>query len=583
MRLTEALLAWLPRFFNRDPMPFIALRVRHGGQTVAPLTGDSTLLTTDTSFTGDGGFVAFAAAWQVADRTLTLTRLEGDTPTGIFTYDLTAHTIASLADAMGVDGFAVAVEASPAQGTLSALILMDGAGNTAASNGDALFAWTSLLFAYLQPMAAELEEAGDQIANMLLQMETQTAETEWLDFIGSYYAVPRIMAPCANLLTFSNDLSQAPAPWNPVRATITATAGGWKITPSTASNTHAWLQSVVLANIAYQHTATWRMRPAGYRKIKMQIGDTGANAAAATFDMLTGTATPITYGTGIPGTATMTLDADGWWSCRLTGLPAAAGTTLRMMALVWDNAGAETFAGDGYSGVEVKEFQLERGDQPTPYVASGTLIPEDDRAYGRRIITEVLRPRGNNLAISAAVLEATGQATTVDDVTTYGALSPAYNSTYTHNSAVTHNAAATPIYGLFDAVTAYDLLGAEPPTLYIARVRDVVDRLRDAGTHLRSLTLGGGAIEDTGFKPTSDTLGTLALAPALTDTGPAPGEEAGEAIAAVALTALTDTAAAGSDSAGMDLTITYGVLYDALRRHNGAVPYQGGVAPAETL
>ena len=585
MRLTESLLAWLPRFFNRDPLPFIALRVRHAGQAVAPITGDTTLITTDTSMTGDGGYIAFSVAWRVADRTLTLTRLEGSAVTGTVVYDLTKHTIASLADAISSDGFAIAVEASPAQGVLSALILVDGAGDSASSNGDALFGFTSLLFAYLQPMAAELEAAEGQIGNMLLQMETQTAETEWLDFIGSYYAVPRVMAPCVNLLIFSNDLSQAPLPWAYVRTTPTRTAGGWKITPSTANDSHAWRQNLTLPNIAYVHTVTWRMRPAGYNAVKMQIGDNGANAAAASFDMRTGVASAITYGTGIPGAASMTLDADGWWLCRLTGLPAAAGTTLRMMLFVWDDALAENFAGDGYSGVEVKEFQLEQGDQPTPYVPSGTLTPEEDRAYGRRIIADVLRPRGNNVAISAAVKEATGQATSVEDVTLYGSPSPAYNSTYTHNSAVNHDAAAVPIYGLFDAETAYDLLGAEPPTLYIARVRDVVSRLRDAGTHLRSLTLGSGAITDAGPRPLGDTMSALALAPTLTDTVDPPTEDAGEALGDAAIVGMIDlhTEVKGDDSAGMELTVSYGMLHDGLRLYSGGVPHAGGAAPTETL
>lgn len=585
MKLTQALLAWLPRFFDRDPLPFIALRIRHSGQSVEVITGDTTLITTDTSLTGDGGYIAFSATWQVADRTLTATMLEDGEATNTVTFDLAEHTIASLADALDAAGFAVTVGASPAQGTLSALILCDGEGDSDTSNGDALYAWTSLLFAYLQPMAAELEEAGDQIGNMLLQMETQTAETEWLDFIGSYYAVPRIMAPCVNLLRFSNDLSQAPSPWTPSNAAITKTASGsWLMrASSTAPASHNVVQALAI-DTPYTYTATWRVRAAGYTKFRAKIADDGtANGAYANFDMATGEATADSQGTGITYTASMTAEEDGWWLCRITGLPAATGSVIRMVVYLTDASFGTTFSADPLLGIELEKFQLERGDQPSPYTPSGTLTPEEDRTYGRRIITEVLRPRGNNLAISSAILEATGQVTSVIDVTTYGSVTPAHNAVYSYDAAILHDSAAEPIYGLFDAETAYDLLGADPPTLYIARVREAVDRLRDAGTHLRSLTLASGAIEDPSYGPTKDVFSALTLAPTLTDDGPAPSEEAGEALGNAALAAMTDTAASGSDDAGLSLTITYGVLHDGLRLYDAAVPYRGGVAPAEAL
>lgn len=561
MTLSDSLLAWLPRFFNRDPMPFIAMRVKNGGDyTDTPLT------------------------WLANNRTLTLIRQEEGAPPTTFTYDLAAYTVSSLAAAISADGFTVLLEASPDQGVLSALILMDGEGDTSASNGDALFAWTSLLFAYLQPMAAELDEAGDQIVNMLLQMETQTAEKEWLDFIGSYYAVPRIHAPCSNLLSFSNDLSQAPSPWEFGGATATRTAGGTWLLRGTAGLTSHYVRQTIALDTPYTYTATWRVRPAGYTAFRAKISDGGdTNFASANFDMLAGTAAASDGGTGLTYEATITPQDDGWFLCRITGLPAAIGTALRLAIYVTDPSFTETFAADPLLGIEMEKLQLERGSQPTPYTASGTLTPEQDRTYGKRIITEVFRPRGNNVAIAANVEEVTGQATTITDVTTYGPIAPNYNATYTHNAAIVHDSAATPIYGLFDAETSYDLLGAEPPALYIARLREVVGRLRDAGTHLRAVTLGNGAIEDSAPPPLSDAITGLAMTPALDDTAPAPGELAGEPIADAALSALTDQTPGWDDTDGMTLTINYNIFYNSLRSHNGAVAHQGGASPGEVL
>lgn len=159
--ITEALLSWLPRFFQKDPLPYLALRLNRFG------------------------------TWRIASRTLTVTPGPDNPGAPTRTYDLAAFTVAGLANQLSADGYDPLLEAGPDQGLLSALVLLDGEGDLSTSNGNALYAWSNLLFAYLMPMAAELDQAQVQIGNMLLQMETQTAEGEWLDFIGSYYGVPR--------------------------------------------------------------------------------------------------------------------------------------------------------------------------------------------------------------------------------------------------------------------------------------------------------------------------------------------------------------------------------------------------------
>jgi hypothetical protein len=123
-------------------------------------------------------------------------------------------------------------------------------------------------------------------------------------------------------------------------------------------------------------------------------------------------------------------------------------------------------------------------------------IGESDTNYGNRIIAEVIRPRGNNKAIEDALLRRYGQSSSVENIIRWGDAVPRFNGDYVFDGSWTFNATATPIYGLFKIVIGYDLLNSGDPPAFIQSVRDYVETLRDAGTHLDSVELSSSTIND---------------------------------------------------------------------------------------
>lgn len=162
MKLTQKLLGFLHRAFSRDPIQFLALRLRY-----------------------DGGM-----KWEVADAVLT-TSVSGGSGTDL-QIDLNQYTIADLVNFLNLQpGYTVVYQAPPEPSTLGARILIDSHGDQDQSNGDHIYAFTSLTWAVLDSSAVELRAAREQIYQMLRQMTVATAESEWLDEIGDYYSVKR--------------------------------------------------------------------------------------------------------------------------------------------------------------------------------------------------------------------------------------------------------------------------------------------------------------------------------------------------------------------------------------------------------
>lgn len=163
MRLTQKLLAYLNRVFDKDAHAFLALRLRYDGSSMA---------------------------WSVKDGVLSTTVAGGSG--AALSIDLSAHTVATLAAHLaGRPGYSVPYADASSLAQLSARVLIDGAGDQDTSNGDHLTGYTSVLWAFLEPMAAELDRAATQIKEMVEQMSLDTADGEWMDEIGSYYGVRR--------------------------------------------------------------------------------------------------------------------------------------------------------------------------------------------------------------------------------------------------------------------------------------------------------------------------------------------------------------------------------------------------------
>ncbi len=163
MKLTRRLLGYLYRAFDTDPDAYTAFR----------LSSVDGLL-----------------RWTIADRVMTTT-VDG---LNAQTISLAGHTIGSLAATLAlVPGYRVEDLAGDERIKLAAVSLIDGTGNPSELNGDRLRAYQSLTWAYLDACAVELKAMSDAAAQAPRQMATATAEGDWLDELGSYYNVGRLV------------------------------------------------------------------------------------------------------------------------------------------------------------------------------------------------------------------------------------------------------------------------------------------------------------------------------------------------------------------------------------------------------
>lgn len=129
---------------------------------------------------GDGGIV-----WTVSDGFMTVTSGEKT-----FSYDLSSYTVGSLINRLKGNGF------SPADPSFfffsrSALVLVEGSGNTDESNGDRVFAYKSMLWALYSSYAPELRRAKVQVLQALRQMIIWQSEGEWTDVWGNLFGISR--------------------------------------------------------------------------------------------------------------------------------------------------------------------------------------------------------------------------------------------------------------------------------------------------------------------------------------------------------------------------------------------------------
>lgn len=123
--------------------------------------------------------------WRVSDEMLVAT-VDGRTKS----YALDKLTVGQLAGQLVIDGFEVA-GLSPEFSGLSASVLVDGTGNSLASNGDRIFAFRDYLRVIFGGYARELRTAKDQVSEAIRQMVITQAENEWLDLWGKLYNTPR--------------------------------------------------------------------------------------------------------------------------------------------------------------------------------------------------------------------------------------------------------------------------------------------------------------------------------------------------------------------------------------------------------
>lgn len=143
--------------FEKEPGEKLALRVRHPDGLRLKVSGDTLTLTNG------------AAAR---------------------TYDLSAFTIAQLANRLSTDGYEVG-QVNAELGSRVAWILIDGEHDQDDSNGDHLNAYTSLLWCLLGSYAGEIGDAAYEVEQALRQMVMTQSEGEWLDVWATLYGVIR--------------------------------------------------------------------------------------------------------------------------------------------------------------------------------------------------------------------------------------------------------------------------------------------------------------------------------------------------------------------------------------------------------
>ena len=144
-------------------------------------------------------------------------------------------------------------------------------------------------------------------------------------------------------------------------------------------------------------------------------------------------------------------------------------------------------------------------DEIGGYYGVPRISGELDPVYGARIIAQVVAPKGNNIAIAQAILAATGQVAVVTDQTLVGSGPILFNGTYTFNGSHVYGGSTATQYGLFDVTYAFDLINGLDSASYAAAITALIEQVRDAGTHLRTLVLTGSTLSDAfQFAPTDN-------------------------------------------------------------------------------
>ena len=128
----------------------------------------------------DGGL-----SWSVDDG-----RMNVATPVRTYSYDLGLYTIGSLINRLKVDGFNPTEPSFTFFGR-SALILVEGSGDTAKSNGDQVSAFRSMLWSLYAAYAPELRIAKAQVVQAIRQMIIWQSEGEWTDVWGNLFGISR--------------------------------------------------------------------------------------------------------------------------------------------------------------------------------------------------------------------------------------------------------------------------------------------------------------------------------------------------------------------------------------------------------
>lgn len=184
----------------------------------------------------------------------------------------------------------------------------------------------------------------------------------------------------SNLLTKSQEFDHAN--WLKTNASVSAnattapdgTSTADKLVEDNTTNIHVIAQTLAKSPAAIQCTFSVYVKPGGRDTVILQLQDGATVWASTHFNAATGTVISTDL-----GTATITVAANGFYRCTITGISTVLTPLIAIVYLT--NGSAASYAGNGTSGAFLWGAQLEFASAASAYVATTTA------AIGGKILT----------------------------------------------------------------------------------------------------------------------------------------------------------------------------------------------------